>query len=301
MKKIRLKIPASTSNIGPGFDTLGIALGLYNELLLEPGSRLLDIEFERGVEETFANHIQRMVKKTARVFENATGKPVRGLHLTFRNDIPIARGLGSSATFRLGTLTGLNKWMGGPLDEERILDIACKLEQHTENCVASMKGGLTASGFINGRVQYGRFELGADMTFIAAIPTKPMSTAETRKILPRRVPLRDAVFNLNRAALLIHALCTGALSPLGDLVEDKLHQPYRVQILTPLFDVIAAARKAGAWGAFLSGSGSTIIAIATQNIKKIADVMKTTLDNCGWPCEVLLLKSDKNGMIEIKE
>ena len=296
MRSIRLKIPASTSNIGPGFDTLGIALGLYNELVLTSGERL-EIEFERGVEDMFSSQIRRMVKKTIAAFEDVTDKKIGATRLVFRNDIPIARGLGSSATFRMGTLLALNRWLRNPLEETKLLDIGCDLEQHTENCVTSLKGGLTASGFINGHVQYGVFELRADPTFVAAIPRRPMSTIETRKILPPRIGFKDAVFNLNRTALLIHAFTTGELSGLGPLLEDRLHQRRRAEILTPLFQVIAAAQKAGACGGFLSGSGSTIIAVATQNINRIAEAMKKTLDNRGWPCEVLLLKSDKSGII----
>ena len=301
MRSIRLKIPASTSNIGPGFDTLGIALGLYNELVLTSSGRL-EIEFERGVEDIFSSQIRRMVKKTIAAFEDATGEEIGGLKLLFKNDIPIARGLGSSATFRMGTLLALNRWLKNPLEEAKLFDIGCELERHTENCVTCLKGGLTASGFINGHVQYGVFELRADLTFVAAIPQRPMSTAETRKILPRRIGFKDAVFNLNRTALLIHALTAGELSRLGPLLEDRLHQHRRAEILTPLFQVIAAARKAGAWGGFLSGSGSTIIAVATQNINRIAEAMKKTLDNQGWPCEVLLLKADRNGIfIKVEE
>jgi len=296
METLRLTIPASTSNIGPGFDTLGIALTLYNELKVERASRRVEIEFDGGVVTNFKDRIRRMVRKTVRAFEEASGKSVDGIRLVFNNNVPIARGLGSSATFRIGTLVALNEWTGKPLERGDLLDVGCKLERHTENCVASSVGGLTASGLINDRVRYASFEIGGELTFVAVVPNKPMSTMETRKILPRRVSFRDAVFNLNRLALLLGAFTSGEFYRLGDLFEDKLHQPHRAKIMTPLFDVIDAARQAGAWGAFLSGSGSTIMAVTSKKEKDVANAMKLTLKKKGWPADTHLLKVDKKGI-----
>ncbi len=296
METLRLIIPASTSNIGPGFDTLGIAVKLYNELEVERAKRRVGVEFERGVERNFQDRIRRMVRKTVRAFEEVSGREISGVRLLFRNDVPIARGLGSSATFRMGTLEAMNKWTGEPLDRGTLLNIGCKIERHTENCVASVFGGMTASGFINEQVQYARFDISSEMTFVAAVPHRPMSTAETRKILPRRVTLADAVYNLNRTVLLLHALGKGDFHQLGDLLDDKLHQPYRSKVMRPLFAVIEAARQAGAWGAFLSGSGSTIMAIATKKVEKVAQAMKSTLDEKGWPADIHLLEADDQGI-----
>jgi len=296
MKKIRIITPASTSNIGPGFDTLGIALKLYNRLDIAESEKNMEIEFERGVEDMFCDGIRRMVRRTVGAFTAASGKEISGVRLVFRSDIPIARGLGSSATFRMGTLVGLNEWAGKPLDRDALLEIGCRIEKHTENSVAGTVGGLTASGFINGHVQYARFDIAEKITFIAAVPERPMSTSETRKILPRRVNFSDAVFNINRTALLIDAFSSGKYDRLAELLEDKLHQPHRAKILRPLFKVIAAAREAGAWGAFLSGSGSTIMAVATKSMENVKKAMQSKLDEEGWPSKMYSLKTDLKGI-----
>lgn len=296
MKNVRLIIPSSTSNIGPGFDTLGIGLEIYNEVELVQTGRGVEIEFERGVEEIFKKAIRGLTRRAARAFEAESGKTVNGLTLIFRNDAPIARGLGSSASFRMGALAALNEWHDKPLEMNRLIDIGCKLEKHTENCVACAIGGLTASGIINGRVMFAKYNIHEKIVFVAAIPEKPMSTSENRKILPRRISLADAVFNLNRTALLIDAFGTGKFDRLGDLLEDKLHQPHRAKILNPLFKVIDAAREAGAFGGFLSGSGSTIMAVAENKIEEISKAMQVTLHECGWPAKVVVLKPDRKGI-----
>lgn len=301
METFELVIPGSTSNIGPGFDTLGIALDIYNRLTVEPSRGSMKIIFEHGVEEPYAKNVLRLVKTTVRAYCEKTSLPVPKAKFAFRNQVPIARGLGSSATFRLGTLTALNKLAQAetgkpPLSSDEILEMACGLEKHTENCVAGMVGGFTASGFVGERVRYCRFEIKEDFTFVTAVPHPPMSTAQTRKLLPRRVPMKDAVANLNRTALLIHALTSGKTENLQEFLDDRFHQPFRVKVITPLYEVIESAREAGALGAFLSGSGSSIIAIAKENFQAIGKAMKEVLDKSGWNCNVFMLKMNKTGM-----
>lgn len=305
MKAFELIIPGSTSNIGAGFDTLGIALNIYNRLTVEPWRGSMKITFAEGVENTYVKNVLRLVKATARAYCEKTKSALPKARFTFHNQVPIARGLGSSATFRIGILTALNKLsqaeIGKPmLSEEEVLDLACGLEKHTENCVASMVGGFTASGFVGEKVRYGKFEIKESLTFVTAVPHRPMSTTQTRKLLPRRVPMKDAVANLNRTALLIHALTSAESDNIQELLEDRFHQPFRAKLLTPLYEVIETATHSGALGAFLSGSGSSIIAIAKENTEAVGKAMKKVLDKSGWNCDVLMLKVDKEG-IRVRE
>lgn len=303
METFQITVPASTSNIGPGFDTLGLALTAYNRLKVEPGGKGLRIRITGGTKEIFRDNIVSMVEHTAQAFLKQTGRVEPNAKIIFDSDVPIARGLGSSATFRMGALIALNRLTEGathesPLTLDDLLDIGCSIEKHTENCVASAIGGLTASGFIGKKVAHASFPVSDKLAFVAAIPEKPISTVETRKLLPRRVTLEDAVANMNRTALLIDALSNGKVEILNDLLEDHFHQPYRAKVITPLFDVIKAARKAGAHGGFLSGSGSTIIAIATQKMEEIGEAMKKALALQGWPSKVQILKPDIRGIIQ---
>lgn len=305
MKAFELIIPGSTSNIGPGFDTLGIALNIYNHLTVEPWHGSMKIFFAEGVENTYVKNVLRLVKATASAYFEKTNYSLPKAKFTFHNQVPIARGLGSSATFRIGILTALNKLCQTQkgktmLNEDEILNLACAMEKHTENCVASMVGGFTASGFVGEKVRYGKFEIKESLTFVTAVPHRPMSTAQTRKLLPRRVPMKDAVANLNRTALLIHALTSGKSDNIQQLLDDRFHQPFRAKLLTPLYEVIETAIQAGALGAFLSGSGSSIIAIAKENIEAVGNAMKEVLDKSGWDCNVLMLKVAKEG-IQVRE
>lgn len=305
METFEIVIPGSTSNIGPGFDTLGIALNIYNRLIVEPSRGSMKIIFEDGVEEKYTKNVLKLIKNTASAYFERTSSPRPKAKFIFRNQVPIARGLGSSATFRLGMLTALNRLSkaqagSSSLLDSEILDLACGLEKHTENCVASMVGGFTASGFVGDAVRYGRFEIKEDLTFVTAVPELPMSTAYTRKLIPRRISLKDAVANLNRTALLIHALISGKTKDLQELLDDRLHQPFRAKIITPLYEIIDVAKRAGALGAFLSGSGSSIIAITKENALEIGKAMKKVLDKNGWQCDVLALKVDNTGL-QIRE
>jgi len=296
MEGFHLLIPASTSNIGPGYDTLGLALCMYNRLTVEPGGKGLKFRFASGVRDIFRDKVLAMVERSAKIYLQRAGVAEPSAKITFQNEVPIARGLGSSATFRMGVLSALNHLVGEPLDLESLLSIGCALEKHTENCVASAIGGLTASGFIGDKVVHASFKLAPDFSFIAAIPERTVSTSEMRERVPRRISMKDAVANLNRTALLIHALTEGKTESLAALLDDRFHQPFRARVITPLFEVIKAARDAGACGGFLSGSGSTIIAVAIDRQEEIGLTMKKALDSRGWPSKVHILKPDLQGI-----
>ncbi len=261
LAKVTVSVPATTSNLGPGFDCLGLALDLRNELTLElmdgKGPAVVEIEGE-GEKELPRGETNYMVKAARRILPKSL--PGR---LVFRskNRIPLARGLGSSAA---AVVAGL--WAGAHLfgtlrrSEDELEDLAVAMEGHPDNVAPCVHGGLTASVHHNGVLRVQGLEIHPSFSGAVCVPALELPTRRARKVLPKRVTLTDAVFNLQRAVLLPRALATARTTYLPELMEDRLHQPYRAPLVPGLYDAIAAAYRAGAAGAALSGSGSAVFA-----------------------------------------
>src|SRR6202012_5764819 len=240
------RVPASTSNLGPGFDCLGLALQIYNTVTLTRS------------DEARAPH--GMIAETASAFfQRATGGKVApfGFEARIEGDIPISRGLGSSVTVRLGVLMALAELVGDsfPVTREQSLTLLIELEGHPDNAVPSFLGGFAvcahasddpADGFV-----YTRVPVKPELTFVTLVPELKLSTETARGLLPKEVPFRNAVENAQRTAAITAAFCTGDYASLRGMFVDHLHQPYR-QVLIPGFaDILATARGAGALGSFL--------------------------------------------------
>src|SRR6266404_8988655 len=244
---VTIRIPASTSNLGPGFDCLGVALRIYNlvamsrttkrELLAPTVARAADLFFKRTNCRRFAFSC------------SATEK------------IPRSRGLGSSATIRLGVLYGLNELAGRPLDRWSIFGLCAELECHPDNAAPASFGGFTVARGEN--VQ--RFAVASKLKFVLLIPDFEIRTAAARKILPAKISRLDAVKSAGNAGAIAAAFASRNYQKLRGVFADQLHQPFRTKLIPFLPRVIAAAEKAGALGAFLSGSGSTICAVTLRN------------------------------------
>jgi homoserine kinase len=264
LARVTVSVPASTSNLGPGFDCLGLALDLRNELTVElvegPGVTLVEIHGEG--ENTLSRVEGNMLVQAARL---VLPKRLPG-HLVFKavNRIPLARGLGSSAA---AAVAGL--WAGAHLfgtlsrSEDELEALAVKLEGHPDNVAPCVHGGLTASLVENGRSIAQRLNIHPSFSAVIGVPEFELATRKARAALPKTVPLADAVFNTSRAILLVRALETGRTRGLDVLMEDRLHQPYRARLVPGLANALSAAVKAGAAGAALSGSGPAVLALVT--------------------------------------
>lgn len=288
-------VPASTTNLGPGFDCLGMALQLFNRVEASPGADGVEITVEGEGEASLPRDASNLVyQAVARVFA-ALDRPAPGLRLHLANRIPLRRGLGSSAAAVVGGLLAGNALAGDALPREEILRLAVAMEGHPDNVAPALFGGLTLAALVEDRVAVTRLPIPAGLKAVVAIPELEVETARARAVLPAQVSRPDAIFNLSRTAFVVAALATGDLQPLGWAMEDRLHQPYRAALIPGLMETIAAARAAGAAGASLSGAGSTILALATDRFAEIGAAMQAELARHGLRSRVEILDPEPDG------
>jgi homoserine kinase len=290
-----VRVPASTANLGPGFDTLGVALKLHNHITL----RELDapaIELVSGGKNLPpSNAAHAMAREVVEKFyERAKLRP-QGAHIEIKGDVPISRGLGSSVTVRLGILFALNELNNRPLSNAAMLELVTALEGHPDNCVPALFGGFCVSAIIGGAVRHRRFAVPQGLKFVAVVPDFDVPTEKARAILPKQVPLADAVENVSRAALIAATFASGDFSLLKNLFDDKLHQPYRKKLNPQLDDAISAGVHAGALGGWLSGSGSTVICLTESKEKAVAEAMAAAFAREKIACETHILVADNDG------
>ena len=258
METILVKVPATSANVGSGFDAAGLALGLYNTAEFSPASQLTITAADGTAVPTGTDNL--VYQAFAYLFAQA-GQPVPPVRIVQTNPIPMARGLGSSSACIVAGLLGANRMLGDRYDKNQLLDFATKLEGHPDNVAPALLGGFVRCICDEGRVYALRSPLDESLCFAAVIPDYPLLTTDARAVLPAQVPYQDAVFNLSRAALLQDALCGGHPELLPLVTQDRLHQPYRLKRMPGSDTVFAAAKQLGALAVYLSGAGSTILVV----------------------------------------
>lgn len=258
--RVTVRVPATTANIGPGYDSFGLALGLYNTFTAEPADTWrVDVTGE-GVGELSGGAENVVAFAMARGLA-ACGVPARAAHITCENAIPTGRGLGSSSSALVGGLLLADAWCGGALGREGVFSIAAELEGHADNVAAAVFGGLTACW--NDGVHRCTPLTPAPLAVVVVIAAEPLSTKAARAMLPDTVPFADAAFDAGRAGLAMAGLLLGRGDLLRAGLADKLHQPYRAQAIPDFDAVCSALLDAGADGAALSGAGPTVMGIVT--------------------------------------
>jgi len=289
---VTVRVPATTANLGPGFDTLGIALKLHNQISI----RETDETTIERVDAMRGNAVALAMTREAMdaFFRRSKAKP-HGAQVEVKGDVPATGGLGSSVTVRLGIVFALNELNGRPLSDNELLELATELEHHPDNAAPALFGGFVVSGIIDGTIRYRRFNVPGTLKFVVAIPDFAVPTERARAILPKQVPLGDAVENIKRVALITSIFATGDYSLLRGLFEDKLHQPYRKKLIPMLDGVIAAGVEAGALAGWLSGSGSSIMCITEQKEKAVAEAMAGIFASQHIRCETHILTADNDG------
>ena len=291
-----VRVPATTANLGCGFDILGLALQWYNAFTLsltpEPGWH---ITLPAGVD--VPRHADNLVCQAVHRLFARVGFTPPGLHLSLAIDIPLARGLGSSATAVVGGLLAANHLAGSPLDREALLAMAIEIEGHPDNVTPALVGGLTLSYATDTQHHYLSLPFPSDLTLVVAIPAFELSTAHARAVLPTHVSRADAIFNCSRTALLVYALHHQRYDLLATAMDDRLHQPYRAALVPGMVDAIAAAYATGALGVALSGAGPTVLAIAQDPTEAIATALHDAFARHGIVCQTRTLQADTGGAI----
>jgi homoserine kinase len=275
---VQTRVAATTSNLGPGFDTLGVALKLYNLTRLTPNDTP-DFHILSPISSANSTGARTMIEEAADLYFRTARRAPFGCDVQLAGDVPIARGLGSSVTVRLGVIAGLNALCGTKLNPPRLLDLLFSLEHHPDNAAPAVYGGFTAAGMVDGTVRCLSSRVNPRARFVALIPDFEISTQNARKLVPLSFNKADTVHNLNRAALIAAAFASDRLDALPGLFEDRVHQPYRQTLIPQLASVIAAGVKAGALGGWLSGSGSTIICLTFRNPRAVGAAMLRQLPN----------------------
>ena len=268
-QKVVVDVPATTANLGPGFDCLGAALDLNNRFAMrriEGGGE----RFELIIEGTAGSHLrggpENLVYRAAQRVWKAAGLEPVALEARVRLAVPPARGLGSSATAIVAGLMGANALVGEPLSKEKLLELAIDIEGHPDNVVPSLLGGLCMTAkAASQRWRVVRCEWTPSVKAVVAIPSIRLSTSEARRAMPKAIPVGDAVVNLGALTLLLQGLRTGNGDLISDGMHDRLHEPYRWRLIKGGDQVKQAAMDAGAWGCAISGAGPSVLALCEED------------------------------------
>jgi len=292
--RVHVRVPATSANLGPGFDALGLALTLYNEVVAEERDGV-SVAIEGEGADRLARDASNVVVRGVKLAYEAAGRAFKGCALECVNRIPTARGLGSSAAAWVGGLAAGNALCGSPLSKDKLLGLAARAEGHPDNVAAAVFGGLTVSCGTSDGVTAVTLPVPTSLAWIVLVPEVTSATAEARALLPRSVPREDAVFNVQRVALLLAGLQAALPAVLSVALEDRLHQPYRLKLFPWMPEVAAAARAAGALGCVLSGAGPSLLAVAAGDGGSVGRAMEDALGRAGVRGRARILDVDAAG------
>lgn len=304
--KAACRVPASVANLGPGFDCLGLALSLHNEIAVEIGvpKTLVEVVGE-GADELPRDENNLVVSAMNKAFDKLGRKPIP-VWVRSVNKIPLSRGLGSSSSAIAGGVFLANELCGRPLDRDQLFQICAEIEGHPDNVAPALLGGLTVSiQADDGQFQTLSVEHDSlsKWKYIVAIPDFPVSTAKARKALPTKVSFEDAIYNVGRSSLLVAALLKGpgknANAVLKEAMNDRLHQPHRQKLITGRDAVMESAMKQGALGVCVAGSGPTIFAVAGKWANRIGEAMVETFQKEGCNARYEVLNFEPTGAISL--
>lgn len=290
--KVTVRVPATSANMGPGFDSLGVALTMYNSFVFsftDSGLTFDGCPEEYQNEENFAYVAFCMVAGRA-------GKTFKGLHISMNTHVPIARGLGSSSTLIVAGAVAANEMLDCGFTRRELLQLCIPLEGHADNLAPALLGGFTASTAEHDMIYTVQYEISDKLRFFALIPDFETKTSDARGVLPKVIPRSDAIYNLSRVAVLIRAFEQGDVNLLSIALGDRLHEPYRRSLIRGFGTVKEAVLRAGSPIFFLSGSGSTCMCISDRDIKEAIEREVKHIPN-NW--QVVPLSVDRNGAMVI--
>lgn len=298
---VRVQVPATTANLGPGFDVAGMALNVYNvfDVEIAPGSPdELEITVEgEGQGRVPLDHRNLVARACHRAWKEGGWTPPGRVRLHLHNRVPTSSGLGSSATAIVGGLVAANRLMGQQLDMRTLLELATEMEGHPDNVAAALLGGVTLAVADNGKLVDWICLPAPRVRVVAGIPDFQLPTRVARQALPPQVNFQDAVFNVGRVSLLVAALTQNRLDLLSVAMEDRLHHPYRRRLVPGMEAAFLSARRAGALGVALSGAGPTVLAFVgpDDDGRPVAQAIREAFAGSGVACRLLFLEPDAKG------
>ncbi|OGO77210.1 MAG: homoserine kinase [Clostridiales bacterium GWB2_37_7] len=293
---ICIRVPATSANMGPGFDCLGVALDLYNYYEIEETAGGLEII---GCEECYSDEHNLIYTSMLKCFEVLNHQP-SGLRIRINSSIPISRGLGSSAACIIGGIVAANELAGGKLTKAQLLEIANEIEGHPDNVAPALLGGMLIAVQDQGKVHCDKIKLVTNLRFCALIPNFTLSTKEARAVLPDKLTYGDAIFNISRASLMVTALANGSHDLIKHACEDALHQPYRSKLIPGYEEIVQKSKELGCLGVFLSGAGPTIMVLLQDGNNEFTVHMQGFLDTMQNKWSIKELNIDNEGMIVTK-
>ena len=297
--KILVKVPATTANLGPGFDALGLALDLWNETeFVATTDRQIVLTITGEGEGKLPTDADNPIVDAALKIYDLAKKSCSGLRIHCINRVPISSGLGSSSAAMLTGMLGANALLGGPLSDEEILKLAIETEGHPDNVAPAMLGGLVASIVYEKRVISLKLPAKANrspMHVTIVLPDFDFPTKQARAILPKQVERKDAIYNISRAVLVTEALRTGDLDLLGKAMTDALHQPYRIPLIPGAQAAMEAAHHAGASAVALSGAGPSLIAFSSKQEPAVGFAMQRAFESAGLAARIFELGTSYEG------
>lgn len=293
---LHIKTPATSANMGPGFDSIGVALSLYNQLWVEEIPQGLEIQVKRKQAIAIPEDETNLIYQTMTEFYKRAGRAMPGLRLIQEDAIPMVRGLGSSAACIVAGLLAANELCGGHCTKEELAQIGAKIEGHPDNTTPAFFGGLVVGAQDEKQMGYVKLDVPKDLVFATMVPNFPVSTHDARDVLPKDYSRNDVVFNASRTALLIASLMTGKYENFSMAMEDAVHQPYRKKLIPGMEHIFKTANSYGALATYLSGAGSTLMAILTEDCADMfQDKMNAYLKTIPHEWELTLLKPDTDG------
>ena len=294
---IHLRAPGSASNLGPGFDCLGLALTIYNRITVrEVSGSGVNITITGEGAGDLPEDDQNLFYSSAVAAAEMAGGSLPGLRVEMENQIPLVRGLGSSSTAIVAGISAANLLLGEPLDTSDLLNLATRLEGHPDNVSPCLLGGFTISALKDGSVEHIRALPSPELRAIVVVPHFEIRTEAARKALPDSVPHRDAVFNVGHASLVTAALIKADFQILRTAMKDRLHQPYRAHLVPGIEQVLDAAESSGALGACLSGAGPTLLAFTVDDGVNIKRAMLAAWKNVHIDANGYILQVDRDGV-----
>ena len=291
---ITVRVPGTSANLGPGFDCFGIALSIYGYFGFEECEA--GVHFE-GVDEKYCNEDNLAVVAYRRAVREM-GVPIKGLKVKIQSDVPVSRGLGSSASLIVAGVVGANANHGNKLTRQQMLDLVTELEGHPDNVAPALLGGMTASIVGPDGVHSMKCNIGEDIRVCVLVPDFELETKKSRAALPKRLDIQDAIFNISRAAVLLKALECSDFATISVSMDDRLHQPYRKGLIDEYDSVRAMAMECGAASFCISGAGPTLLCIYKEEgfADKMLEKVKALKNN--W--RVLPVTIDRKGAVIIE-